>query len=61
MISLWFINQEYPIGVRDPRWAMMHKDTQGWAMMHKDALQHCQACDNYQQTRNLIQSNKVDA
>jgi hypothetical protein len=42
-------------------WPTMHKDTQGWAMMHKDAFQCCQAYDNYQRTRNLIENNKVDA
>jgi hypothetical protein len=28
-----------------------------WPMMHKDALQYFQACDNYQRTKHLIQSN----
>jgi hypothetical protein len=28
-----------------------------WPTMHKYAFQYCQACDNYQQTKNLIYSN----
>ncbi len=28
-----------------------------WPMIYKDALQYRQACENYQQTGNLIQSN----
>ncbi len=27
-----------------------------WPTIHKDVLQYCQACDNYQQMRNLMQS-----